>query len=377
MKTFRNILFLLLLFCGSTLYLPAAGPLKKPLHFVPSDSVIVWGGDRSDIRATALAASPSLKCRETTLSPADMAQAKHTIKSWEKDILPELNPLGGLGEAYDDSRVLELSKMLTLGGKLFLLTADAQYMNVVERASLNALLHMLRPGDMNFEKHTAAQALINASGMFYAYDDEGVFVNLYVNSSTHIKTDHHDLVIDQLTSMPHEPRVKLRISGLSKGQHPLKVALRIPDWAMGGLPKEMPFLLEGVPAHMPTIYVNGREETYQMENGYLVIRRKWNSGDEIFFDFPFSTTALRPSRNGKAKGTALTLQRGPLVYGFRQPASDCILPEGQHFKEQEEPSEEGHSIVAATCHNADGSQVLLKAEPVMDGTEYLWLKCEK
>ena len=186
MKTFRNILLLLLLFCGSTLYLPAAGPLKKPLHFVPSDSVIVWGGDRSDIRATALAASPSLKCRETTLSPADMAQAKHTIKSWEKDILPELNPLGGLGEAYDDSRVLELSKMLTLGGKLFLLTADAQYMNVVERASLNALLHMLRPGDMNFEKHTAAQALINASGMFYAYDDEGVFVNLYVNSSTHI-----------------------------------------------------------------------------------------------------------------------------------------------------------------------------------------------
>ena len=36
---------------------------------------------------------------------------------------------------------------------------------------------------------------------------------------------------------------------------------------------------------MPIIYVNGREEFCTIEKGYAVIRRKWNAGDEVFFDF--------------------------------------------------------------------------------------------
>ena len=352
----------------------ANGPLKKPLAFIPSDSVMTWGDDRSDFRATALTVAPDVQTRPVMLKSEDLKRYKKDVAIWEDEILPNLNILGGLGAVGDMSLVLPTTKMVPLAGKLFLQTADASYMEVLERAAYNAFMAILSPGDLNFEKHVTAQATMDLSGMIYAADAEGLYVNFYTNSSTRIKTDRLNFVIDQLTGMPHSNRVKIRLTGLKKGKQPIVLRLRMPSWAYGEMPKCMPFALAGTPENLPKIYVNGREETYQLEKGYLVISRLWNSGDEVYFDFPFHVQQLYVANKGKKVMDKYALQRGPLVYGFERVSVGTVNLNGAKFEEKEEPNAKGHTVVAYEMKSADHKPQVLEAQPVMDGVRSLWIE---
>ena len=69
--------------------------------------------------------------------------------------------------------------------------------------------------------------------------------------------------------------------------------------------------------------VNGRAEDVPTANGYWVIARKWNSGDEVFFDLPMTPRFIhRTYEPGRATGSTkrsrpvrqIAVQRGPLIY---------------------------------------------------------------
>ena len=372
-----RIYTLLIAFVAVCSHLMAGGPLKKPLTFIASDSIVVWGDDRSDFRTTALSVASELQARPVVLTKDDVKKYKKNVSSWKKDVLPALNILGSLGEVGDKDEVLPTTEMMTQAGKLFLQTADAAYLDVVERVSLNALMVLLAPGELSFEKHVAAQAMMNTSGMIYATDASGLYVNFYINSSTHVKTDNLDFVVDQLTAMPHSGRVKLRIGGMTKGQQPIVLRLRMPSWAYQAVPQQMPFALEGTPDKIPTVYVNGREEFYKMENGYLVINRLWNSGDEVFFDFPFNVQRLHSVKKGEADKGKFSLQRGPLVYGWTEPLTEEVCVEDMKFTEDVEGNRFGHSIINCEVRKTDGKTHLLETQPVMDGVKQLWLNVKK
>ena len=372
-----RILSLLVTFVMMCPCLMANGPLKKPLIFVAADSILVWGDDRSDFRATALQVAPDVQVRQIALNAEDTKKYKKDTDAWQKEILPELNILGGMGAVGDMSLVLPTTKMVPLAGKLFLQTADASYIDVLERVAYNAFMAILSPGDLSFEKHVTAQALMNLSGMVYATDDNGLYVNFYANSSTHIKTEKFDFVIDQLTAMPHSNRVKLRLSGLKKGQQSIVLRFRIPSWAYTRMSKDMPWTLEGTPEKMFPIYVNGREEFYQMENGYLVINRLWNSGDEVYFDFPFDVQHLHAVTKGRVDTEKYALQRGPLVYGFAKASLGGVNLDKATFKESQQPNAYGHSVLISPLDVPDAKMQQLEAQPVMDGVRSLWILVEQ
>ena len=373
----KRIFPLLIFFFAFSCSLKADELLKEPLRFIHSDSVIVWGEDRSDFRTTALSVAPELKARQIVINEIDEKQSKKELKEWHKDILPSLNICGGLGNENDLSQVIPVSDMLKKAGTLFLKTADASFLDVVERTALNSFMSVLTPGDLSFEKHIVAQALMNVSGMIYATDDVGIFVNFYINSSTHVKTERLDFVIDQLTAMPHSNRVKLRISGMKKGQQPITLRLRMPSWVSGEMPKVSTFGIKGVFGKLPTVYVNGREEFYKMENGFLVINRNWNSGDEVFFDFPFEIKYLCVAKKGKLSDGKYALQRGPLVYAFTKPTDGLTLSADTQFRETQDANAYGHSVVEAKLQGLDGKELLYQAEPLMDGAKHLWINVSK
>ena len=346
--------------------------LDKPLRFVPSDSTVVWGEDRSDFRATAMTVIPHPESREMIVGDMDAKTFKKMEKEWKKEIAPAFDILGGQGTSPMTDDLLSLKRRLPEVARLFLQTGDAQYMNVIERMAFNRLMSLIQPGEGSFEKYQAARMLLDISDMVYATDEEGIYVNLYINSSTRIKTGNQDCVIDQLTAMPHSSRVKLRVSGLRKGMQPIKLRLRMPDWVCA-TPVPTSFSLTGTPRQLPVIYVNGREETYEVENGYLVIDRRWNSGDEVFFDFPFHMQQLRPGQSDHVGGGAVALQCGPLVYGFGEDLEGWSLPENPEFQEMSVPNAYGHSRFEVTLSDPRGQKAVKVAEPVMDGIFYPWI----
>lgn len=371
-----RIFSLLVVLVMASMDLMAGGPLKKPLTFVESDSIVVWGSDRSDFRATALSVAPELKAQSLTLDEEDIKKYKKIASVWRKEILPSLNILGGLGEIGNQSQVLPTTHMMTEAGKLFLQSGDASYMDVVERTSLNALMAVLSPGELSFEKHIAAQALMNVSGMVYATDDAGLYINFYINNSCRIKTDKLNFVIDQLTAMPHSNRVKLRIEGMKKGQQPIVLRLRMPSWAYGDLSENMKFQLSGTPEKVPVVYVNGREENYPVENGYMIINRLWNSGDEVYFDFPFHMQQLYPAEKCRTNKSKFALQRGPLVYGLSETYTDVLPSDKLEYIEREEPNEFGHSVIIIQNNQTEDKTQKLETQPVMDGVKQLWLNAK-
>ena len=351
--------------------------LEEPLTFVSADSVVVWGEDRSDYRTTALSVAAQLQVRPVQVERVVKKQLQKDRTHWQKELLPSLNLSGAVADELGGIAVVPTAAMILQAGKLYLQTADAQYMDAVERAALNALMSVAVPGDLSFEKHIAAQALMNTSGMVYATDAEGVYVNLYINSSTHIQTEQLDFVLDQLTAMPHEGRVKLRMGGLKSGLQPIKVRLRMPNWACGTLPDACHFgILENTQT-VPAIYVNGREEHYPVVNGYLVIDRKWNSGDEVYFDFPFKVQHLYPRQQEYFNTNVVALQRGPLLYGFMQPTEGFSYTPKDVVSENLEPNGYGHTTVSVPVTMFDTQKKVQIAEPLMDGAKYIWMNVTK
>ena len=144
------------------------------------------------------------------------------------------------------------------------------------------------------------------------------------------------VVVDQLTAMPYDGRVKIRLSGLCHGGYPLTVRVRVPMWAAG---LDDVSLWDGwlrSPALPYVVYVNGREWfDAKIERGYVVIRRKWNSGDEVLFDLPVQSRWVDLPGESHTKA----LRRGPLFYAL--PADSRAMFFSEDVEREEVLSESG------------------------------------
>lgn len=224
--------------------------LRHPLWFVPADSVIFFDTDATNLAATALAVDASLQARPY----ADLSrrQAQRVIRR-------------GLPKADRDGDVFAAADFFNRAAPLLRWTSSAQL-----AADMDFLIfHRLIPAAQvqAFGQHVAAQALRSAAGMIYMTDEKGVYVNVLSNCFARIKTAHLDLAVDQITGMPYRPQVRFRISRIPT-QTPLVLRVRLPEGT----------------TIVPSLFVNGHPETHPVQEGYLVITRRWNAGDEVWFE---------------------------------------------------------------------------------------------
>lgn len=376
----RLILFITALTIAAALQ--AQKLLKEPLTYVPADSVVIWGEDISDLRGTALKLDASLT-EQPLGEPGNKKDFVRKIKKWQTEYLPQINLAGGLGEE-NLPQTVATANMTGLTADLLRLTADSRLADVMERSLFNQLLREVAlPGEMTMEKHVAAQALINATGKILATDEEGIYINLYLNSTAHVRTKQFDVMLDILTAMPHEGRIKVRLSGFRGNALPLKLRLRLPEWAMGKItPADRFAIFPGAADKLPVFHVNGRELlTTVIENGYLVIDRKWNSGDEVFFDLPMQPFLVRKMADGKAQRGKVAIQRGPLLYVVREEHDDCYLSANTLPKPGEDFNRWGHILLTGqlfrdrgTPADAAAPAVTITAEPYMDNKGDIWLR---
>lgn len=285
--------------------------VPRSLAFVPADSVLFFDARRGNYRLMAAAVDTALVPRPVEVEGRLRRALRKAARAWRDDVAGALNPVGGGGDALTAEQTFAAARAVRASAEMFLRTGRSCYMDVVERATANALPSALLPDAPFFERRVAAQTMLDAAGMIYATDETGVYVNLYVNSYVVIAAGDVRLTLDQVTAMPSEGSVRFRVGGLRRGTKPLALRFRLPEWQGGDAAAAGPKAEAVGTAPRPVIYVNGHETDYEVVDGYAVVERRWRNRDEVFFDFSLQPQALRRRSDG-----AMAWRRGPLVYLF-------------------------------------------------------------
>lgn len=140
----------------------------------------------------------------------------------------------------------------------------------------------------------------------YIYDvaatDNGttVYTHLFIGSEIRFASGASQVTLHQQSDLPWAGKVDFTVA-LSEDTHhcAFELALRIPNWFQSGL---------------PTLLINGVEESYQTENGYARIARSWSDGDKLEWLLPLEAKLIAAHPQVRAAAGKAAIQRGPLVY---------------------------------------------------------------
>ena len=134
----------------------------------------------------------------------------------------------------------------------------------------------------------------------YLQDDDGIFVNLYINSNVVWKKNKKSAAVKlrQKSSYPLDENIEITISTLEPAEFLLR--LRIPDWTDG----------------KAVVKLNGKAVPEKellspaSATGFACIKRQWQNGDKIELELPMT---FRLQAIDKYHQDVVALMRGPLV----------------------------------------------------------------
>lgn len=252
--------------------------------------------------------------------------------------------------------------------RLFNLTGDVKYTDIVERTMFNAVIpgislkgtEFFYPNPLESDgKYTFNIGACTRSGWFdcsccptnlirfipaipglvYSQEKNTLFVNLYMSNTADVSLDTHKLRISQETNYPWDGKIKLTVTPEEAGQFTLK--LRVPGWARNEvMPGGLYSYTEKSTAN-PVIKINGKVQDSTIKEGYFVINRTWNKGDSIDLELPMSVREVTASEKIKENQNKTALEYGPLVYSIEEADNknieDIRINNKTSFKIQQQP----------------------------------------
>ena len=219
--------------------------------------------------------------------------------------------------------------------RLFLLHADARYIDVMERTLYNGLISGVsldgksffypNPLESNGQHErkpwfgvaccpgNITRFMASVPGYVYAQQGDNLYVNLFVGSTSEIKMDNGRTVkLTQETRYPWEGSVKMTVNPDKSGNFNIKV--RIPGWARNeAVPTDLYSFVDKVSDPI-TLKVNGKPVEMKLDKGYAAITRNWKAGDVIELSLPMSVRRVVANDQVGADKGRVALQRGPIVY---------------------------------------------------------------
>ncbi|HOA72015.1 MAG TPA: glycoside hydrolase family 127 protein [Phycisphaerae bacterium] len=220
--------------------------------------------------------------------------------------------------------------------RLNLLHGDGRYFDVVERAIYNGILSgvslegdrffYVNPLSSNGKHHrqpwfgtaccptNIVRFVPSIPGYVYATDDEGIWVNLYVQSTAKASIPSGPVKLTQKTDYPWSGDVSITVEPAQPAEFTL--SLRIPQWWCSS----------------PAVKVAGRPlHDMVLDKGYVRIRREWKPGDTVELSLSMPVQRMQAHPQVTANVGRVALQRGPIVYcleavdnGGR--VADLVLP---------------------------------------------------
>jgi DUF1680 family protein len=197
------------------------------------------------------------------------------------------------------------------------LDCDGRYADVMERTLYNGVLSGISLDGEKFfydnplasSGHThrqewfdcaccppnIARVLASLGNYVYSQRSHEIAVHLYIQGRATFDLGEQQVVLRQRTQYPWKGRVIIQVD-LNQPQE-FRLKLRHPGWC-----------------RKFTLSINGQEETPRQERGYLILDRKWQTGDAIELDLSMPVERVYAHPLVKADRGRAALQRGPLVY---------------------------------------------------------------
>jgi len=148
----------------------------------------------------------------------------------------------------------------------------------------------------------------------YAYDDNSVYVNLFIGSTANISFNNYKVMLKQETGYPWKGNVKIEVD--PKETQEFSVRVRVPGWAVG---KENPFdLYHSSLNGQVKLVVNSESIPVHPVNGYVDIKRTWKKGDEIELQLPMQPRFVYPNDSVQTIKSKVAISAGPIVYAFEK-----------------------------------------------------------
>lgn len=220
--------------------------------------------------------------------------------------------------------------------RMFLLKGEAKYYDVLERTLYNGVIAGVSlSGDRFFYPNPLASQgqhersewfgvaccpsntsrfTPSVPGYVYAKQGDNLFVNLFMANESEINLENHKVQVTQKTNYPWSGEVDMEIN--PDKARDFKLFIRIPGWAHNEVvPSDLYTFQENI-EETPEYYVNGKKVEPKIRDGYAVISKKWERGDQLKIDMPMPVRKVKANPKVDSDRNRIALQRGPLVYAL-------------------------------------------------------------
>jgi len=286
----------------------------------------------------------------------DKAYFEAVHKLWENVVGKKMYLTGGIGSRHDRERFGDNYELPNLTGyletcasigmafwnhRMFLLTGEASYLDVMERVMYNGVLSgvsldgtlffypnpLESDGQYRFNKGRAGRApwfgvaccpgnvsrfLPSVPGYIYATRDDVIYVNMFIAGEAKVELGGQDVMVRQETRFPWDGTVGITVDPEREGEFALHV--RVPGWAQNRpLPTGLYDYAGGGGAKV-AIRVNGKPLDMNRDKGFARVRRVWKKGDRVEVVFPMEARRVVAHPSVKDDAGFVAVERGPLVY---------------------------------------------------------------
>lgn len=275
---------------------------------------------------------------------------------WENMVTKKMYITGGLGsrhdgEAFGDNYELPNKTAYSetcaaIGSvdwnqRMFQLTGNAKYADVIERTLYNGLIagisldgtQFFYPNPLESDgeyafNHGAAtrqpwfdcsccptnliRFIPSIPEHIYAQNSNNLYVNLFISSKAQISLDKQALNVELQTNYPYHGKITLHVSPAKPSTFNLN--LRIPGWARNEVTPGDLYSYRSNSTDNIVLKVNGENEPLVMKNGYAVISRKWKKGDVVSIEFPMEIKQVIANEMVEEDRNKIAFEYGPLVY---------------------------------------------------------------
>jgi uncharacterized protein len=249
--------------------------------------------------------------------------------------------------------------------RLFLLHADAKYIDVMERTLYNGLLSGVSlDGKAFFYPNPLESAgqharspwfgvaccpgnmtrfLASVPGYVYAKSGSTIYVNLFAEGTAEVRLDSgRSIALRQETRYPWDGHVAITVTPDRDAEFTIDV--RIPGWARNQpVPSDLYRFLD-TSAEPAVLKVNGAPVPLALDKGYVALRRTWRPGDVISLTLPMPVRRVVANDRVDADRNRVALQRGPIVYAAEWPDNqnkrvrNLMLPDSQALSAEFRPT---------------------------------------
>lgn len=316
----------------------------------------------------------------------DKAYLDAVNKLWDNMVTKKMYITGGIGAKHEGEafgKNYELPNLTAYNetcaaigdvywnNRLFNLTGDVKYYDVLERTLYNGLISGISLTGTEFfypnalesdasykfnQGATTRKEWFDCSccptnlirfipaipGLIYAKEANTLYVNLYMSSQAEVALEDTDLTIKQETSYPWNGKVNLTVNPKADGEFTVK--LRIPGWARNTvLPGGLYHYMGITKTQLPTVTVNGETVAVSADDAYVSIKRTWKKNDEVVINLPMEVKQVMADQLVTEDRGKVALEYGPIVYAVEEVDNtanfnDVHITDDSTFKVAYEPS---------------------------------------